>query len=75
MGFAVFADKARPVNGNNGFSSLKRAVMDKLVGASLQKCGINRKYGQHTACRKSACKGYGVFFGNADIKKSLGKLL
>ena len=49
--------------------------MYKLVIAPLKERRIYGENRHHTASCKSRGKGYGVFFGYADIIKSVGKLL
>ena len=72
---AVLADKARAVNSDYHMKMLHSSVMYKLVIAPLKERRIYGENRHHTASCKPRGKGYGVFFGYADIIKSVGKLL
>ena len=64
------ADNPRTVNRKDNMGPLQRRIMQHLVKTPLEKGRIDRKHRNISLDRQSGRKGYRVFLGNPDIKKT-----
>ena len=73
MRFPVFADQAAAIHAEHDGQTHDAGVVEHFVKCALQKRGVDGDNRAFPACCQPGRHGDGVFFGDADVDKTLRK--